>query len=104
MGLNNAVWDIENRTVLKLVEGKEVARAYIGLRELSREEIVRIYGEPPIFNNLNYPKSIKQFTKPDGSHLSFLTFFDAAKIPLICWGIQLMETGVIKNKTDFEYA
>ena len=30
MGLNNAVWDIENRTFLKLVEGKEVARAILG--------------------------------------------------------------------------
>lgn len=34
LGLNNAVWDIENRTFLKLVEGKEVSRAVIGSREL----------------------------------------------------------------------
>ena len=101
LGLNNAVWDIENRTVLKLVEGKEVARAFIGSRELSREDIVRIYGDPPIFNTLNYPESIKQILKPEGSHLSFFTFFDSAKIPLICWGIELMETGVIKDKTNF---
>ena len=100
LGLNNAVWDIENGTVLKLVEGKEVARAIVGKRELSRDEIIRIYGDPPIFNTLNYPESIKQIEKPEGSHLSFFTFFDSAKIPLICKGIELIESGVIKDKTN----
>lgn len=36
LGLNNAVWDIQNRTVLKLVEGKEVARAVRGKKILTR--------------------------------------------------------------------
>ena len=104
LGLNNCVWDIENRTMLKLVEGKEVCRAIIGSKELSRDEIVRLYGNPPIFNALNYPQAIRQTTKPEGAHYAHMTFFDCAKVPLICWGIELMETGVITNKTNFEYS
>ena len=104
IGLNNAVWDIGNRTVLKLVEGKEVSRAYIGKKELSREQIVEIYGDPPIFNTLNYPESIKQVREPEGAHYTTMTFFDSAKLPMICWANYLMETGVIKDKTSNEFA
>jgi hypothetical protein len=37
--LNASVFDIENGTILKLVEGQEVARAMKGHRSLSEEEI-----------------------------------------------------------------
>ena len=49
ISLNNAIWDIEHRTILKLGEGKLVVRATKGSRPMTLEEIEEIYGSPPIF-------------------------------------------------------
>ena len=43
LGLNCAIWDIENRTLLQLVDGQRVARAYIGERRLTNDEITDLY-------------------------------------------------------------
>ena len=47
--LNNAVWDIEHGTVLKLTEDKEVSHALLGFKKLTKTEIEAIYGSKPIF-------------------------------------------------------
>ena len=39
ISLNNAVWDIENGTLLKLGEGKLIVQAIRGVTKLSNEEI-----------------------------------------------------------------
>ena len=33
-----------------------------------------------------------------------MTYFDCCKVPLIAHGMDLLEQGVIQNKTDFEFA
>ena len=35
--LNNSVWDIENNTLLELMEGKTISTAFKGTRKLSDE-------------------------------------------------------------------
>ena len=60
LGLNHVVWDIEKRTMLKLVEGKYISKAFIGSRELSRDEIIELYSNPPIFNTLKFPQFTRQ--------------------------------------------
>ena len=60
LGLNHCVWDIEKRTMLKLVEGKYISRAFIGSRQLSLDEIVALYSNPPIFNTLKFPQTTRQ--------------------------------------------
>ena len=55
ISLNNMVWDIEHRTLLKLGEGKVIVQARLGSKRLDQSEIEAIYGSPPIFQPLNYP-------------------------------------------------
>ena len=59
LGLNCAVWDIQNKTLLQLVDGQRVARAYIGDRRLSNDEIIDLYSEgaenSPHFSTLKFP-------------------------------------------------
>jgi hypothetical protein len=58
--LNNAVWDVEHGSVLKLVDGKEVSDAMHGFNKLSRPQICAMYGDPPVFSQLKWPDQTKQ--------------------------------------------
>jgi hypothetical protein len=53
--LNNAVWDVHSGMVLKLVEGREISHAILGFESLDREEIVEVFGEPPVYQHLKWP-------------------------------------------------
>ena len=55
MSLNNIVWDIEHRALLKLGEDKLVVQAYRGSQRMSNNDIEAVYGSPPVFATLNYP-------------------------------------------------
>ena len=59
ISLNNTVWDIEHRMLLKLGEGKLVVQANKGSTKMTREEIEAVYGCPAIFQPLNYPNTNK---------------------------------------------
>lgn len=48
IGLNYSVWDVQNNLIVKLVEGKLVAKAFRGFSEISLEEIHDVYGDPPV--------------------------------------------------------
>ena len=48
--LNNAIWDIEHGTVLKLCEGRYISHAIKGFRKLSTAEVRTIYGDPPRYD------------------------------------------------------
>ena len=50
--LHYAVWDVEHGTVLKLTENCEVVQAVHGTAVLSAEDIIKLYGDPPVFHNL----------------------------------------------------
>ena len=47
--LNNAVWDIEHGTVIKLGEDRSVAAAVSGYDVLHKQQIHAIYGDPPFY-------------------------------------------------------
>jgi hypothetical protein len=49
-GLSNAVWDIENGVFVKLTEGKIVSHAVRGFTALTKQEITKLYGQPPVFS------------------------------------------------------
>ena len=49
ISLNNVVWDIEKRTLLKLGEGKVILRALRGTQRLTDEQVTELYGSPPVF-------------------------------------------------------
>jgi hypothetical protein len=57
--MNGAVWDIENGTILKLTEDCLVSHAISGFKTLTEVQIRGIYGDPPIYNWLKWPKSIR---------------------------------------------
>ena len=89
--LSNAVWDIENGTILKLGDNMEVTHAILGFEKLTGEQICEIYGNPPIFKNLLWPKTNKFIEKEIGAHWTFMGFFDHCKIPVICQIVHLIQ-------------
>ena len=59
MSLNNTVWDIQNRLLLKLGEGKVVVQANRGTTKLTQAEIESVYSSSAVFQPLNYPNTNK---------------------------------------------
>jgi hypothetical protein len=57
--LNNAVWDIEHGTVLKLAEGQIITHAVHGIKPMGMDMIKQIYGDPPIFKTLQWPQTYR---------------------------------------------
>lgn len=55
--LNNAVWDIENGTILKLAEEGKITHAVHGYEKLDYRELTELYGNPPVYRKLAFPKS-----------------------------------------------
>lgn len=53
---NMLVWDIMRGNLLKLVEGKLIARGYHGSRLMTQAELQSAYGEVPVFGVLEYPE------------------------------------------------
>lgn len=103
MCMNGAVFDIENGLILKLVEGQEVARAMKGYRNLTQKEIKEVYGNPPVFSHYCWPNTTHLSGKR-GAYWAFITFFDTPKIAIVLSAIELMEQGILKNKTYFDLA
>jgi hypothetical protein len=57
LALNGGVWDIANGTILRLAEGRIVSHAVKGYKALSQDDIQKLYGNPPVFNHLQWPES-----------------------------------------------
>jgi hypothetical protein len=104
LALNGGVWDITNGTILRLAEGKIVSHAVKGYKALTKDEIVKLYGEPPVFKHLQWPETNKQIEDKEGAHWTLMTFSDYYKIPIICHVVHLMEQEVIKDKTYMQFA
>lgn len=105
IALNNVIWDIEHRTLLKLGEGKIIVQAFRGSQRISESEIVAIYGSPPIFEAFNYPtQTVSDLSKIEGAHGALMTYFDCSRAPVIAHALDLLQKGVIKDKTDLEFA
>jgi hypothetical protein len=97
--LSNAVWDIENGTILKLTEGKYVSHAIRGFTVLSTQEIQKLYGETPIFSHLKWPQTKQQLERPSGSHWTMSDIFDRSKIAVACHITHLLDSGKISGVT-----
>lgn len=89
--------------MLRLVEGKVVSRARHGSKALTQGEIESAYGSPPVFSALNYPSVCRKMNDVKDSYCLYITYFDCQKVPLICKGIELIDSGLIK-KSYFEFA
>ncbi len=57
------VWDIEKGSILELSEGKKISKAYHGYKKYKDDVIKVVYGDPPLFWPLDWPKHQKQFEK-----------------------------------------
>ena len=68
--LNNAIWDIEHGTILKVGEDGKITHAVHGFDALTTEQITRVYGPDRLFTN--------------GKHMTFLSFFESCRIPIVC--------------------
>jgi len=75
------IWDLEKSTVIKLAEGKEVVQGFKDGKRMTKEQIIDVYGSPPIFNKLEYPDAIRSI-QPNG-FITHSTYFDCCRLPLI---------------------
>ena len=91
MHLNNAVWDIENGTVLKLGEKRVVMHAMKGWTSLTQDEIKEIYGDPPI-SQLKWPETTRYMTEEKGAHWTLMGYHESYLVPIICH-VQSLDIG-----------
>lgn len=89
------VWDVERGNLLKLVEGKLVARAFHGTTRLSKEEIGSAYGEPPQFAPVDFPLVTRQQDCEKNAFMVLSTYFDCCRVPLIAHAIDLIDQGTL---------
>ena len=75
--------------IVKLLEGKIVARAFRGFKELALDEIQTIYGDPPVLSSFEYPSSIRQTITQKGAFWACMTYFDSVKLVTIAKIIEL---------------
>jgi hypothetical protein len=98
--LNNAVWDIEKGVIVRLGEEKEVTHAIRGFQALSKEEIIELYGDPPIFTSLKYPETTCYVEQDKGAHVVLMDYFHRCSIPVICQITDFIKKGKIKDKSQ----
>jgi hypothetical protein len=75
-----------------------VVNATIGLNTLSKEEIIRMYGNPPIFNNLKWPETTKKLNKNvPGNYWVLMGYFESAFVPVIAHLTGMIITGKLQK-------
>lgn len=74
-----------------------------GSRKLSTDEIKAVYGSPPFFKAYLWPNTT-HLQKGKGAYWVFMTYFDTPKVAVVIRAIDLIEKGVIKNKTYYDVA
>ena len=103
--MNCVVWDIENGTLIKLAGVKKlVTHALLGFRPLTEKEIEKMYGNPPEYKHLDYPKKTRQLENEKGAHMIFIGYNESYKVLIVSQVIDLMKKGKIKNKTYLQFA
>lgn len=95
--LNNAVWDIEKGTILKLGEGKEIMHAVLGFDKFTNEKIREVYGPHPVFHALKWPETNKQLESAKGAHWTMMGFNECYKVPIVCHITDCIKRGIVKK-------
>ena len=72
-----------------LGEGKSVVKAMRGVKSLKDEEMEQLYGSPPKFSQLDWPKSCLNLNSDKGAHWVFDGFFEKIRIPFISYLLSL---------------
>jgi hypothetical protein len=83
------VWDVQNGTLLQLSDLKYIFKAFHGQKELTYEEIVKIYSEPPVFIDLNYPITSQDLNDKETSFWVLSTVEEKCLAPVICHIVDL---------------
>lgn len=102
MCLNASVFDIDRGMVIKLAEGLEVVQAMKGLKKLCKDEIMSVYGNPPIFKSYQWPNTT-HLHNGKGAYWVFMTYFDTPKVAVVLRAIDLIDRGIVK-KSYFDVA
>ena len=74
-----------------------------GFRALTKTEIIKTYGNPPIYHAYEWPNTTHLASK-EGAYWGLMTFFDTAKAALIMSAIDLIDRGILKNKSYHDIA
>jgi hypothetical protein len=101
--MNACVFDIDKGLIIKLAEGLEVVQAMKGMHKLSKDEIKTVYGNPPIFSSYEWPNTT-HLHQNKGAYWVFMTFFDTPKVAVVLKAIDLIDRGIVKNKSYWDVA
>lgn len=96
---NGCVWDIDNGTLLKLGEDKQVLAAIYGFTKLSQREVQEMYGNPPIYTHLKWPETNRETTAPNGkgNHWVFMGYFEAFLCQVVSQVVDAISQGILKK-------
>ena len=74
-----------------------------GMRKLTKEEIISVYGSPPIYTAYKWPNTT-HLAENRGAYWVFLTYFDTPKVAVVLRAIDLIEKGMMPGKSYFDIA
>jgi hypothetical protein len=74
-----------------LTEGKIVSHAVRGFTALTKQEITKLYGQPPVFSQLKWPETNQQFERKQGAHWTMMDSKDKSKVVVACHITHLLE-------------
>jgi hypothetical protein len=62
---------------------------------LNHEKIREIYGNPPTYNYLKWPKTNMDLTADKGAHWVMIGHEDCFKVPVVCQLTHMMRNGLV---------
>mmetsp|Transcript_30694 Transcript_30694/g.30337 ORF Transcript_30694/g.30337 Transcript_30694/m.30337 type:complete len:179 (-) Transcript_30694:438-974(-) len=88
---NGSLADLQTGYILKLAEDNTILRAYYGLDEVSQDQLIETYGNPPSYN-LDHLELVYEKEK----HFMFITQFYAGGAFVFLSGIELNKRGLLE--------
>jgi len=100
--LNYSCFDIDKGLLLKLGEDREVLAAFKGRVKLTKEKIKSIYGSPPIFDFIQWPK-MRSFVDADGpNYWTFNSYLEHSKCASVMMGVEIIDKGNTNPKKTYQ--
>ncbi len=78
------MFDIATGNVLTLTKNTRVVSAVHGFDTLDEEELKKIYGDPPMFDWMEWPDCMYRLYDEKDAYMMLMGLYDSCKVPVIC--------------------
>ena len=98
------VFDIATGNLLTLTKNMKIVTGFHGFDEIEEEELKKVYGDPPMFDWIDWPVQMYRLENESDAYLMLMGLYDSCKVPVICQIVHHIKTGKIKKHyLDFTF-